>query len=151
MGIGARSANESTGVAQRNCLCITGAALTFNFISLGFFQDLRQFNQSVDEEHRGEGSGIIVCYSNNTMALGTLHFLVSLLLQYQPLDASLAVNVEARQGLGVAVGLQTDGTLDLFLQQTQCLCESPAGEEKQQVQFKSLSPKKCMGVSCLSL
>ena len=37
--------------------------------------------------------------------------------------------MEAGQGLGVAVGFQTDGTLNLFLQQLQGLCESPAGEK----------------------
>ena len=37
--------------------------------------------------------------------------------------------MEASQGLGVTVGLQTDGTLDLFLQQLQGLCESPVGEK----------------------
>lgn len=40
----------------------------------------------------------------------------------------MAVGVEASQGLGVAVSIQTDGTLDLLLKQLQCLCEGPAWE-----------------------
>ena len=37
--------------------------------------------------------------------------------------------MEAGQSLGVTVSLQTDGTLDLFFQQLQGLCESPGGEK----------------------
>ena len=51
----------------------------------------------------------------NAAALGTLHLLVPLLSQEQLLDALSAVHVEAGQGLGVAVGLQADGTLQLLL------------------------------------
>ena len=37
--------------------------------------------QSIDEEHSGEGAGIITCHSNDTATLGTLHLLVTLLFQ----------------------------------------------------------------------
>ena len=52
-----------------------------NLIAFSFFQDLTDFNQSVDEEHSVEGAGVIACHSNDTAALGTLHLLVPLLSQ----------------------------------------------------------------------
>ena len=39
--------------------------------------------------------------------------------------------METSQGLGVTIGLQTDGTLDLLFQQLQGLCKSPVGEKDQ--------------------
>ena len=50
--------------------------------------------------------------------------------------------METGQGLGVAVGLQTDGTLNLLLQQLQGLCESPAGEKDHTTQYQELSTVK---------
>ena len=46
----------------------------------------------------------------------------------------MAVGMETGQDLGVTVGIQTDGTLDLFLQQLQSLCESPVGEKNHTTQ-----------------
>ena len=46
--------------------------------------------------------------------------------------------MEAGQGLGVLVGLQTDGTLNLFLQQLQGLRESPVGEKDYTTQYQKL-------------
>ena len=68
------------GMAERDGLCITGAVLAGNLIALGFLHDLVHLDQSIDEEHSGEGVGVVACHSNNTATLGTLHFLVQLLL-----------------------------------------------------------------------
>ena len=82
MGVCAGHANEhAAGVAERACLCITGTTLTGNLIALSFFQDFISFDQSIDEEHSGEGAGVIACHSNDTATLGTLHLLVPLLFQ----------------------------------------------------------------------
>ena len=51
--------------------------------------------------------------------------------------------METGQGLGVTVGLQTDGTLDLFLQQFQRLCESPARENNHITQYQELTEVNC--------
>jgi len=52
--------------------------------------------------------------------------------------------MEAGQGLGVTVGLQTYGTLDLLFQQLQGLCESPALGERatQNSQLTELSKSR---------
>ena len=79
--VGTGSADKTTGVTKTDRLCIARAALAGNFITLGSFHDLVHINQSIDEEHSGEGVGVIACHSNDTAALGTLHLLVPLLLQ----------------------------------------------------------------------
>lgn len=81
--IGTSSTHKTTGVAERSCFCVTETctALTGDFITLSFFQDITYFDQSIDKEHSGEGTGIIACYGNDTVTLGTLHLLVLLLLQ----------------------------------------------------------------------
>ena len=81
MVVGTTGADEHVaGVAERDGLCITGAVLAGNLIALSFLHDLVHFDQSIDEEHSGEGAGVIACHSNNTATLGTLHLLVPLLL-----------------------------------------------------------------------
>ena len=73
-------ADKPTSVAERSSLCFR-AALAGNLVAFSFFQDLAYFDQSIDEEHSGEGFGVIACHSNNTSTLGTLHLLVHLLSQ----------------------------------------------------------------------
>ena len=82
VGIGTAGTDEhAAGVAERGSLHNTGAALAGNLIALCLLQDRTLFNHSVDEEHSGEGAGVIAHHSNNSVALGTLHLLVSLLFQ----------------------------------------------------------------------
>ena len=45
---------HATGMAEGDCLCTTGAALTRYIIAFSFSQDFVYFNQSIDEEHSGE-------------------------------------------------------------------------------------------------
>ena len=52
-----------------------------NLIAFSFFQDLTDFNQSIDEEHSGEGARVIACHSDDSSTLGTFHLLVPLLSQ----------------------------------------------------------------------
>ena len=78
--IGAAGTDESTGVTERGGLCFR-AVLAGNLIALSFFQDCTLFNYSVDEEHSGEGAGVIACHSGDTTTLGTLNLLVPLLFQ----------------------------------------------------------------------
>ena len=79
--IGTAGTDKPTGVAEKGGFRFR-AALTGNLIAQCLFQDLAHLNQSIDEEHRREGTGVIACHTNNTAALGTLHLLVSLLLLY---------------------------------------------------------------------
>ena len=82
VGIATAGTDEhAAGMAERSCLHNTGAALAGNFIALCLFQDSTLFNQPVDEEHSGEGAGVIACHRDDTVTLGTLHLLVPLLLQ----------------------------------------------------------------------
>ena len=46
--------------------------------------------------------------------------------------------MKAGEGLGVVVGLQTYGALDLFLQQLQRLCESTVEEKDHTTQYQEL-------------
>ena len=71
---------HTASVAERGGLCFR-AVLAGNFIALGFFHDVTHFNQSIDEEHSGEGAGVIAHHSDDTATLGTLHLLVPLLSQ----------------------------------------------------------------------
>ena len=80
VGVRTAGTNEHTAdVAERGGHCFR-AVLAGNLIALGFFHDMIYFNQSIDEEHSGEGARVIACHSNNTATLGTLHLLVSMLL-----------------------------------------------------------------------
>ena len=72
--------DKPAGVAERGGLC-SRAVLAGNLVALSFFQDLTDFDQSIDEEHSGEGVGVIACHSNDTATLGTLHLLIPLLSQ----------------------------------------------------------------------
>ena len=113
VGVVAAGADEPTRVAEIFGFCI-GTVLTGD-LTLGFSYDFMNVNEAIDEEHSSKRTGIISRYGDSTAALGTLHFLVPLLYQKQLLDAPSAVDVEAGQGLRVVKGIQTDGTLQLFL------------------------------------
>ena len=80
VGLGTAGADEhAASMAERDSLSFTGAVLAGNLTALGFLHDLVHFDQSIDEEHSGEGVGVIACHSNDTATLGTLHLLVPLL------------------------------------------------------------------------
>ena len=80
VGVCTAGTNEHTAdVAERGGHCFR-AVLARNLIALGFFHYMIYFNQSIDEEHSGQGAGVIACHSNDTATLGTLYLLVSLLL-----------------------------------------------------------------------
>ena len=113
--VAAGTDEEPAGVAERRDLRVTGAVLTGYLNAFSFHQDGVNLNEAIDEEHRRKRAGIVPGHGANAAALGTLHLLVPLLAQEQLLDALSAVHVEAAQGLGVAVGLQADGTLRLLL------------------------------------
>ena len=80
MVIGTASTDKPASVAEKGGLCFR-AVLTSDLIALDFFQDVIDSDQSVDEEHSGEGARVIAYHSDNTATLGTLHLLVPLLLQ----------------------------------------------------------------------
>ena len=80
MVAGTAGADEhAAGMAEGDGLCFTGAVLAGNLTALSFLHDLVHFNQTIDEEHSGEGVGVIACHINDTATLGTLHLLVPLL------------------------------------------------------------------------
>ena len=114
VGIVAAGTDEPAGVAER-CGFRIRAILTGNFVALRLFHNVTDLNEAIDEEHRWKGAGVVPSHGANAAALGTLHLLVPLLSQEQLLDALSAVHVEAGQGLGIAVGLQAYGTLQLLL------------------------------------
>ena len=66
--VGAAGRDEPTSVAKRGGLCFK-AVLTANLAALSFLQDVTDFDQSIDEEHSGEGARVIACHSNNTSQL----------------------------------------------------------------------------------
>ena len=80
VGVSTAGADKPTSVAERDGLCLT-AALAGNFVALSFLHDLTDFNQSIDEEHSGEGAGVIACHTTYSAALGAFHLLVPLLSQ----------------------------------------------------------------------
>ena len=87
----------------------------FHF-SMRFLHFCTQFFHSVDEKRRGQLIGVILRQNCSPSALGARKGAVGPCSEGQLSDALLAVVVEAREDLGIAEVLLTNGTGDLLLQ-----------------------------------